>query len=450
MKKYILLLFSLIIASSSMAKIKTHAMIITLKDGTRDTLFLYDCKDLRLYGLEEATDDDYVQLDMVLPSKDKSSIQLTYKITPYGKDIATESGIIVDTEPINTTAPLSYRNGYVVFPSFNNSYYQYKDGITFNMPHSTTYYARAWCRVDGNMYFSKEQTIRTPRLCGAVCQGKQSYTLGEGLYMVYDFSSFITANKNLFGDIPTAAAHETIADILVSMQRDNADSEMTGLRTKADSIDVCDDGEVIYFSKLDVAWADSIRNKILAQGNDSFYVQASLSHLLSEVSYKTLFGYYATQPVIQTCDEKWGVRDNCYLTTPPTSTTAVPQVALYLDHIMLPGKKYNIRLIIAPKTTDEEPTEKTLNFCVYLTDGNGNSLNSDTFPTVTNNMLYNNGEKFDVSRDGAAINLEYTPSRFTYSHAIMLRHTVSIFTSANRSKYEQSFRIVGVEVTPAE
>lgn len=449
MKKYILLLLTLIVASSGMAKIKTHAMIITLKDGTRDTIMLYNPNAMSLRGIEDAGDDDYVMLDVSLVDKSDVKFNVNYSLTEYGKKYADFSkgyyyGAVIDEKPRSL---YTYKD-YIYFAPADK---KYENNSTIVGETGKTYYAHAWCFVDDKIYFSKEQTITMPKLCALVLQGKNHKVVGDN-YFVFDFSSFIEANKNLFGERTNTATKQVLADVLISM---SGEKEIALLKQSADSIDVCDDGEIVYV-KIGGKFADQLKENIVSLGNTPFYVKADLTTILPEAKSTSECGYYSTTPVVQACDEKWGVRDNCYLTTPPALTSSKPQVALNMTHVMLPGKKYNLRLIMAPNTEDET-SEKTLSFYIYLLDGNGKNMSPDTYPqisgttTALNKMRYNNGEVFVVGKDGAAIDLEYTPKAFTFSHALLLQHSVSTFsTSANRNKYEQSFRIVGVEVTPAE
>lgn len=453
MKKYILLLLTLIVASSGMAKIKTHAMIITLKDGTRDTIMLYNPNAMSLRGIEDAGDDDYVTLDVSLVDKSDVKFNVNYSLTEYGKRYAEYYngyyyGAVIDEKPFNGD---HYKDYIYYVPSRQ----KYKNNSTIVGETGKTYYARAWCYVDDKMYFSKEQTITMPKLCALVLQGKDYKVVGDK-YFVFDFDSFVEANEEeLFSNYyyyKVCAIKQVLADVSASML---GEEEIALLKQSADSIDVCDDGEIIYV-KIEGKFADRLKENIVSLGNTPFYVKAELTTILPEVKSTSECGYYSTTPVVQACDEKWGVRDNCYLTTPPASTSSKPQIALNMAHVMLPGKKYNLRLTMAPNTKDET-SEKTLNFYIYLFDGNGESMIPDTYPKISgttnviNKMRYNNGEVFVVGKDGAVIDLEYTPKAFTFSHALLLQHSVSTFsTSANRNKYEQSFRIVGVEVTPAE
>lgn len=456
MKQYILLLLSLFIAGSSMAKIKVHGVVVTLKDGTCDTIPLFTMpQNLEVSGMEDPEDDDYITVAVSLDATNDKQFKVQPTITEYGRKFGTDYGVLIGDKPIDTNIARDYLYGYSI-----NDPHVYITYLSLTAPVmqvntntiqgniGTTYYVRAWCRVNGTIYYSQEQAVRLQLKCSDYCKDMQYVIHGKDYY-VYDPSSFIADNDDLFSGVSKNVFAEISIDTWAQVMKNASDAEWVSLKNNADTIVKCDDGDVVFISSTDEAMSGKMREEITTQGSTPFYIKADLSALLPVVSSTTKFGCYATQPAMQNCDEKWNIPGNEYLITPPVSTTSSPRVAFDISHIMLPGKKYNIRLKIAPNTIDEEST-KTLNFYVYLADGNGQYMSQDTYPSASTNMRYGNGQLFSVDKDGGVIELEYTPTKFVYSHALMLVHSSSTFTSSNRSKYEQSFRIIGIEVAPAE
>jgi hypothetical protein len=78
-------------------------------------------------------------------------------------------------------------------------------------------------------------------------------------------------------------------------------------------------------------------------------------------------------------------------------------------------------------------------------------------PTLTNAQTFGNdttvkdrGLFIARPRELKVMTMEYTPANFTNVHVLQLNHQFSFTTSANRRRYGQEFRVVGIEVKPHE
>ncbi|MBR6590896.1 MAG: hypothetical protein IKK67_10650, partial [Bacteroidaceae bacterium] len=142
---------------------------------------------------------------------------------------------------------------------------------------------------------------------------------------------------------------------------------------------------------------------------------------------------------------------------------------LKLNHLMLPGKKYNVTFSLAPQTDAASVDTLDLQFYVLMADGQDVDNVNDTYPRhrdlkrITTDVPYliKNPEMVPTEYDSCYIfkgyadkvtsyTFEYTPERLVFNHAFKVMNQFNAMLSTTKKKYGQNIRLIGVEVVPAE
>ena len=466
-------LLSFLALNATAQGIIAKAMVIYKTDGTQDTILWKDAwgysYDTYFYGKENPVDDDYVQLHFSI----SDDYQMSYGayLTTVGKRAPYQwFGILISTEHINSVPyeKIKLHSPYdlersVFFVDKNDFIWPDKETGTgadetykmsaervkslFLFEPGQIFYVRAYYILDDETYFSTELEAHAPKTKSIMHElvYRDYCEFNDSIVFNVD-SAIVKNNSEIFADGSTYK-HKLFMQYVkkvLSVIGTEAIIEM------ASKIETCDDGLLYIIDDIPSYVTDEalliIKNEII----QPFYVQANLDNLYIGVQNVYEFGTYKCFPTIVEVEEKWGIRGNRYLVTPPDGTTGKPCLALMLNHLMQSGKMYDITLTLAPNVQDETDS---LNVYFYVCiadqkdDGTMPKLaESRSFPFDT--ITGNHGEFIAKPNELTDITMQYTPANFTTMHVLQLCHTKSFTTSANRKKYGQMFRIVGIEVKP--
>jgi len=472
---FILLAVGTMIATAQDISVK--AMVIHKTDGTQDTILWKNAwgysYNTYFYGKENPIDDDYVQLHF--------SISDDYQMS-YGAYLTTEGkkapyqwfGTLISTEHINTvpyekiklysqheTSSLDFFldkiETYDGFLWGNNktgigtdiTYYINSERAKsyFSFVPGQNFYVRAYYILDDKTYFSTELEARAPKTKSIMHE--LVYTdyceLNDSMFFVVD-SAIVKNNNKIFvdGSVYKQQLFMQYVKKVLSVMGTEAIIEM------ASKIEICDDGVLYIVDDIPSSVTDEALNIIKDEIIQPYYVQANLDNVFIGATTADEFGTYRCFPTIVEVEEKWGIRGNQYLVTPPDGTTGRPRLGLTLNHLMQPRKIYDIALTFAPNVQDETDS---LNVFFYVCiadqqdDGTMPKLaEAQTFPVDT--ITGKTGEFIAGPHELTNIMMQYTPTNFTNRHVLQLCHNKSFTSSANRKKYGQQFRVVGIEVKP--
>ena len=217
-------------------------------------------------------------------------------------------------------------------------------------------------------------------------------------------------------------------------------------------IETCDDGVLYIVDNIPSSVTDEALDIIKDEIIQPFYVQANPENVYIGATTINEFGTFNCIPTIYQVDKKWGIRDNQYLYTSleGQGITTKPRLALLMNHLMQPGKVYDVTLSFAPNIQNEADSLNTY-FYVCIGDQNDDGTmpklaEAQTFPIDT--ITGKTGEFIAGPYELTNIMMQYIPTNFTDRHVLQLCHNKSFTSSANRKKYGQQFRVVGIEVKP--
>lgn len=474
-KIFLLSLLSAITLTVTAQDLSMKAMVIYKTDGSRDTILWQnawgDSYETAFYGKENPVDDDYVTLYFSI----SEDYQITYRssLTDDGrKNPYSTYGTIISTEHIesygNLTTPtdLFFVNqlwgwtqksdsripigndtyNYVINPSNVKKYFNFTPGQTF--------YVRAAYVLDGKTYWSTEVEARAPKTRSLMHEliypnyvmYPDFYSSNGYVLFNSDVASVLSNYTDIFGEVNESKIRlftDCIKKILSKMDFEN-------VKAMATKVEHCDDGLLYLIDDIPSPVIDEALQMLKEEMSQPFYMQVNLQSTYYGSTSVTEFGTDKCIPTIVVADEKWGIRDNQYLTTLPTSTTAKPKLAILIDHLLMPNSTYDITLTIAPNTQNEADTCNTY-FTVYIADENEDG----TMPLLSKSTAY--GSDLVISDKPAfiakpqeltTITMQYVPKVFTETHVLQLEHRHSFTSAANRARYGQQFRVVGIEVKP--
>lgn len=474
-KIFLLSLLSAVTLTVTAQDLSMKAMVIYKTDGNRDTILWQnawgDSYETAFYGKENPVDDDYVTLYFSI----SEDYQITYRssLTDDGrKNPYSTYGTIISTEHIesygNLTTPtdLFFVNqlggwtqrsdsripigndtyNYVINPSNVKKYFNFTPGQTF--------YVRAAYVLDNKTYYSTEIEARAPKTRSIMHEliypnyvmYPDFYSSNGYVLFNSDVASVLSNNTDIFGEVTVSKIKlftEYIKKVLSKMDLEN-------VKAMATKVEHCDDGPLYLIDVIPSPVIDEALLMLKEELSQPFYVQANLENVYVGKATTTEFGTDKCTPTIVVTDEKWGIRDNQYLTTVPQLTTGQPRLAILIDHLMQLGKKYDVTLIIAPNTQNEADTCNTY-FTVYMADKNEDG----SMPALTKEIAYGSDTTIGSypafiakPQELTSFTIQYTPTVLTQTHVLQLRHVYTFFSAANRARYGQQFRVVGIEVKP--
>lgn len=476
MKRSIFTIIALIITLSVISQdLNVKAMLLYKSDGSQDTVIwknVWSYSDRTVfYGKENPQDDDYINFSFAV----SDTYQVTYacSLTPSGQKAPYSSfGMMLSSSHINDIPEMQinwekdmYRGLYFVdkgewlwptsvFPEEGNIIescqmdYEYVKEHLALIP-GQTYYARAYYILDGNIYYSSEVETLVPKALRTMFDivYPDYCAINDTIIFSFDAAAIINNNADLFGDnsgYRQRLLKEYVRKVLIM-------KGITNFLSLATKIERCVDGNLYVIDDIPSAIVDDALQFINNELLETYYLQAIPDNVFWGAGTTTEFG---TRKCLLTMlcevDEKWGIRDNQYLCTLLDGTTAKPQIAFMLNHLMRPGETYNVKLTLAPNTFDESDTRNT-DFQVYIA-----SLKDDgSIPTIQEAQLFGDdtltvGVPIFVVKphELKTITIPYKATSFTDQHFLQLMHVHTFTSSANRAKYGQIFRIVGIEVEP--
>ena len=483
MKNYIIT--SLLLASTLTTvaqELSVKAMVVYKTDGTRDTIML-NLSDSYFYGKENPVDGDYIRGHIrtytykstsLYRSTLYDSFDYSCNLTEVGRNSPyTVYGYMISSNPITTAPDFSNSKGYselytkmyfvdknkwygtqyygntktlYLFGEDENSGSQFPMYLGLSL--GTTYYARAFMMLDDKVYYGEEQSFRTQRTRFLV------YNVDYQDYSVVNDSVIYAVGSTIYFGEDNTVVGRGIASEYVSKV---LEEELLAIVTKTED---CDDGTLYVIEQVSDEIVNQARAMMEQEAMQEFFVEASLDNVITGNS-STTFGSYKCDPIIMECSDAIGVRDNKCFYTDVTSqySSAVPQLAINLNHLMLPGQEYEVSFTFVPGMTKAD-TLATY-FQVYIADGLGDNTISDNYPPLAKAYasVYGNDTVFVLNRkkEGAfkasateptTITLRYTPTRLTFCHALQLQHVVYFNTASKRNTYGQRFCISGISVKP--
>ncbi|MDO4171208.1 MAG: hypothetical protein Q4E63_02470 [Prevotellaceae bacterium] len=485
-----LLLIIMMLAASTGIQAQNRdipALVITLKDGSKDTIM---DEEVSMYGVEIPTGDDFISAGFrYKTSYYMWTLPLYMNITDYGKEGAwygKNSGwcgfLISDYHITDFSVPLDKYNYtwdpatdyYICLLGDNTEKWIYahpfSNHANFNLQDTlltpgTTYYCRGYYILDGKTFLTKETEMRIDKtISNVINYNRLHITYGADIPIVFTGATDIYAKlTEKYGE------SRCLLYDLINKKVNAYAASLTEEQVKAmaDSTEVCDDGS-IYFINIPDNIVEEVIAQIEKEANEPFYVPANMETLLPYGNDKAAFVNFcpteAYFPRLITCDPKWGIKDNQYVTTflPTANTFAATTLGIRLNHVMMPGKAYDITFSIAPQTDESITDELPLNCYVVMADGQDQDLEEDTYKPLPNgsstwlsrNAMENvdgSGRIFVAPSDAVStFTVRYTPQTLVYSHAFKIMHTVNSFTTSARRKQSQYIRLIGVDVKPAE
>lgn len=473
MKKYIFLLFIACFTLNSVAQdLEIKAMVLYKNDGSQDTILWKNAwgysYQTTFYGKENPKDDDYVRLKFTLTE----DYQMDYSclLTKDGEKAPYQYyGTMLSSNHIDTAPDLTYCWwGYIYYVYYvddgqwyypdnsgktNPTYYFSPDRVkkSFSIIPGQTFYVRAFYILDDNVYYSSEISVRAPKTLNIMHElvYDDYYAVNDSILFKINAVEIIKDNIELFADT-SVYKQQILGDYVKNVLLSKSMTEIMSMAFKKER---CDDGTLYLIDNIPSAITDEALMIMRDETTQPFYVQATLDNIFVGTTGVNDFGTSKCFPTIYVVDEKWGIRDNQYLATPPDGTTARPRLAFLLNRLMQPGKKYDIILTFAPNIQNELDRLNTY-FYVCISDQNDDgsmpklkdsqSFGNDTIVSDTRGLFIAQPHELKV------MTMQYTPINFTHLHVLQLCHIFSFTSSANRRKYGQQFRVVGIEVKPHE
>lgn len=455
------------------------ALQITLQNGTKDTLIIGDNDILSMYGLNNATGEDFLTIQSELKFENGKFgfagfwQSKPYKFTRYAYEAGLDEGygIIVSDSPIEDSKSvdiigtdyngIDYREGSCLFMHkgsedwiyFNDderngwNYFLFYDATgksiyPFPLECGSTYYWRSFFRLDGKTYLGKETAVRYSKSIS-------NFLIQEGIRQSVDSNAVFNNEEDVTSKLVARyGCWSTYLDSLSikhfkEYRQSLTDAQMAEVAVRTE---VCDDG-TLYFIDLPDDEVEKMIADFEAESGIPYYVQGN--------DETTVFLNTVTTKIV-TCDEKWGVRDNQYITSDSLKNAVLkPDVYVKIDHLLLPGKTYNITVTIAPQT-DETKDSKPLYVRFDILD---KDYDEETFEKA---VIKREGIRLNVPGASTSDNIiaegdklstftvQYTPKKFVYYNAFAISHTKYFLTTINRNSFEQHIRLVGIEVAAAE
>lgn len=462
-KIFLLSLLSVVALTVTAQGLSMKAIVIHKTDGSKDTVLWRnawgDSYETAFYGKETPVDDDYVTLHFSI----SQDYQITYRCsltdagnnTPHG-----EYGAIISTEHINSVSADKVTGAYIYF--IDKQYLYRPDDMSgsqyiitpanvkkyFNFMPGQTFYVRAAFVLDSNVYYSSEIEARAPKTRSIMHElvYPNYQAIGDNIIFASNAESVVGNNPELFGT-PSESKRQLYTEYL---KKSISGKDIAALQAMATKTEECDDGSLYIIEEIPSTVTDEALQMMKDELSQPFYVQANLENVYVGKATTTEFGTYKCTPTIVVTDEKWGIRDNQYLTTVPQLTTGQPRLAILIDHLMQLGKKYDVTLIIAPNTQNEADTCNTY-FTVYMADKNEDG----SMPALTKKIAYGSDTTIGgypafiaKPQELTSFTIQYTPTVLTQTHVLQLKHIYTFFSAANRARYGQQFRVVGIEVKP--
>ena len=430
---------------------------VHLKDGTSHTF-----TGAKMYGVNNPTADDYVDAT-IEGFNEWGTLTYSCQKTYYGNEADSDMyGIIASNTPI-TDAPsvedfpmpgslLYINNGERAwFTRAINSH-----TVDFGPELGTTYYFRPFYLLDGKTHLGVEVTRRCPKTMSGVINKEKITLYGNFI----SFTGMDEAKQQLIDKYGTITPY--LDTLLTNKCKDYAKSLTEEQRAAAaQRTEVCDDG-TIYFLPVPENFVVEVIAQVDAEGNTPFYVQANEQTLLPAVTLRNNYGYLTNAQNVITvetvhCDEAWGVRDNQYVTTVVNSSNSAisPTLGIGFDHVMLPGKTYDITFSIAPQTDTLSTDTLALNFYVFIADSeSGFGTFTATAPTIQNPEVTEGTQRqkhtFVAKPDKVTTyTIQYTPQTFSYAHAFEVVNSQSVFSTTAKKRYGRNIRLIGIDVRPA-
>ena len=457
--------------SAAAQDLRVKSMVVYKTDGTRDTIMLKSSGSY-FYGKENPEDGDYIRGGLwsyISSDAEYCSISYQHNLTGIGKSTPyTAYGYMLSSNPI-TTAPdfsSSTYKGYTLTDLYfvdKDTWYEPKDRSYYSiymynnsfwenlgLTPGVTYYGRAYMMLDDKVYYGTEYSFRAPK------HRRIIWNLWYPDYTGINDSVIMATVDEGFDPLYNTVASKKIAEnYIASVLRNLPSEELLGMATKTED---CDDGTLYVIEQVSDEIVNQARAMMEQEAMQEFFVEASRDNVITGNS-STTFGSYKCDPIIIECSDAIGVRDNkCFYTDVTSqSSSATPQLAIDLNHLMLPGQEYEVSFTFVPGMTKAD-TLATY-FQVYIADGQGNGMVEDTFPALGNaytsvygnDTIVNKRKCFQASAtEPTTITLRYTPTRLTFCHALQLQHVVIFNTSKNRKTYGQRFCISGISVKPVK
>ena len=476
MKKYIYIVAILMafVVESVAQEREFPALQINFKDGTSE-LVTFPISGYR-YGVDNPKDGDYITCSLEravnVPYAKAGSMIPKYSLTEYGveaESLCQKVGLIFSDAPIDTTALDVSRIGGDIYAIINqkSDYIYEKDFLnTVSQELGKVYYCLAYYMLDGTVYYSEQLEQKIPKTLVDVLKrkGVKSLPIDDKNVVIMD-SKEVRSQLYAHYGVTSSLCIDSLAIAKESEFHKTLTVELA--KQSALAVDTCDDGHIYYVS-LPASYTQEIINHIDQEANTSFYVKATIETAIYPLSapnkreFATVLASGVELAMVD-CDAKWGVKDNQYLhSNIPATSNFSPAIALNLNHIMVPGKKYNITFSLAPQTDAESVDTLNLQFYVLMADGQGVSNVNDTYPEHVTSPK-SSSDKYFIKSGGedpyvfvgyadkvTSYTFEYTPERLEFSHAFKVVNQFPTMLSSRKKLYGHNIRLIGVEVTPAE
>lgn len=483
MKKYIAAAIACLMATVELAAQQQRefpALQINFKDGSSE-MVTYPISGYR-YGVDNPQPGDYIRCSMedapTVTTPYPGNLIPSYSLTGYGKEALAHCdgfGLVFSDAPIDTDK-MNIQGTEVLYTILDgrqqrDSYLDPSGRATvfyeqYCQELGSTYYLLAYYSLDGVMHYSEPLEQRIPKRIADVIVRNPSnfFPLNGNTYVKFDYSSVSAKVKEHYG-----LKSSLSIDHLVSTMAQNYVSSLSEEQVKqmTDSVEVCDDGN-IYSLALDTTFAQEVIAYIEKEAATPYHLKATdaIDMVLmpsngvkaSETDFVTDYasGY---PPVLVSCDASWGVADNQYISTNiPDISTKAASLAIRLNHLMLPGKNYQVTVSLAPETDELSTDTLDAQFFMLMADGQDKDVVSDTYPVHRKRSLLSKGrgDKYTITNTETGeleftayadkvttYTFEYTPERLVYNHALKM-----MSTKVKASSIGKNIRLISVAVVP--
>lgn len=399
---------------------QTNTYILHKKDGTKMELPI-DARNISFSGKPVVNDGDYIQIRDLQAftrlSEEKAIVSLylstltdSYQITrleSWGVCYATTPEVTVENETIVA----------------NNEPRIELSGLEFN----TTYYLKAFVQYQGKYYYSKEESVTTPK----PTMESYGYTaIPEALKEAGIYVAPTTeAWENFYSAQGEAFMTEKLTDLRTALLTEKWNQYLTVEKAQTLSAQCsekveCEEGTIYLLGE--------IGEEFMQMFNQTECVMKGRLGLLTDERYTK----YAAGPDTVFCPTELDVPENTYYKFTPT-VTSNPCVTYQIEEPLLAGYEYEVEVVMAPDAetaeADRLPTKIQI---VYL--------NGEIGGAITSIRLVNSQEV----PGNACTTLTYTINPLQFAQNMIQIQTRISNRELTDGTYSRDLRIAHIKVKP--
>lgn len=393
------------------------ALIIHKKDGTKIEFPVKAISDLRFTDKAIIEDNDYTRITrhiVYTPATPDETIDVAFYVFCQSGMECRDAGICYSTTSGDFSNRIPYKEMYIKYNGNVTSerkiygtdtlFYGEITGLEFE----TTYYCHSYINYQGTYYYSEEYSINT----GKPRMSWYGATVDPELYAE---TGFVMPSEEAWNALTSSSPHinHRPAFLLDEWNRYATPERVREMKSLCNTTIECSDGTLYLLDAVDedfVAHVMELCSKeIVIQGSEAEYSQSQ-------------------EPVEVVCDASWGVPGNVYWEYKNSTPTGNPFLAYSTPLPLLANYKYQVEVIMAPETVDEEklPNKYRLQF-----------INKDNV-TLGNDLAEN-------ATECAVHTYELTTAKFIES-VVQIKGRVG----SRETSFDRGLRVVQIRITPIE